>query len=88
MAIDNEGKLITNLADEIQNIVVLEKKMKNRLINWKFKSAMIHAKVFEDDGEALEVLEALSRMFENTGWFDGDMATLVAVAVDMLLGRF
>ena len=77
-----------DLADQLKNLNHQSEKLRSRLINWKFSSAMIYADVFSDDPEAMEVLETLDRMFENTGWFDGDMATLIGVAVDMLLGRF
>lgn len=77
-----------DLAKQMEDINFKSEKLRGRLINWKFKSAMIYADVFSDDPEAMEVLETLSRMFENSGWQDGDMATLIGVAVDMLLGRF
>ena len=63
-------------------------KLRSRLINWKFKQAMEYSDVLETDPEAMDVLESLEKMFGNSGWFDGDMATIVGVAVDMLLGRF
>jgi hypothetical protein len=77
-----------NLADQLKDLNHQSEKLRSRLINWKFKSAMLYKDVFSDDVEALEVLETLDRMFENSGWQDGDMATIVGVAVDMLLGRF
>ena len=77
-----------NLADQLKDLNHKSVKLRSRLINWKFKSAMIYKDVFSDDTEAMEVLETLDRMFENSGWQDGDMATLIGVAVDMLLGRF
>jgi hypothetical protein len=77
-----------NLADQMNDLNIKSKKLRSRLINWKFKSAMIFADVFSDDDEALEVLKTLNRMFENSGWQEGDMATLIGVSVDMLLGRF
>jgi len=76
------------LAEQLKNLNHQSEKLRSRLINWKFKSAMLYKDVFEDDPEAMEVLETLDRMFENSGWQDGDMATLIGVAVDMLLGRF
>ena len=77
-----------NLAEQMERIEFKSRKLRGRLINWKFKSAMVYADVFSDDPEAMEVLEVLNRMFENSGWFDGDMATIINVVVDMLLGRF
>jgi hypothetical protein len=77
-----------DLADQMRDINFKSKKLRGRLINWKFKSALVYADVFSDDTEAMQVLETLNRMFENSGWQDGDMATLIGVAVDMLLGRF
>ena len=77
-----------NLADQLKDLEYKSTKLRDRLINWKFKSAMIYADVFSDDPEAMEVLETLNRMFGNIGWFFGDMQILVGVAVDMLLGRF
>lgn len=67
-----------------------EEILRSRLINWKFKSAMKYVSVFdkEGDNEARDVLEALSESYADTGWFSGNMATIVGVAVDMLLGRF
>jgi hypothetical protein len=77
-----------NLAEQMKDLEFKSEKLRGRLINWKFKSAMIYADVFSDDSEAMEVLVTLNRMFGNVGWFEGDMATIVAVTVDMLLGRF
>jgi len=77
-----------NLADQLKDLNHQSEKLRSRLINWKFKSAMLYTDVFSDDPEAMEVLETLDRMFENSGWFDGDMATIINVVVDMLLGRF
>ena len=77
-----------NIAEQMKDLEFRSNKLRSRLINWKFKSAMIYKDVFEDDPEAMEVLVILDRMFGNSGWTDGDMATLIGVAVDMLLGRF
>jgi hypothetical protein len=77
-----------NLADQMKDLEFKSEKLRSRLINWKFKSAMIYADVFSDDEEALEVLKTLNGMFGNVGWFDGGMQVLIGVAVDMLLGRF
>jgi hypothetical protein len=77
-----------DLAEQLKDLNHKSERLRSRLINWKFSSAMMYTDVFSDDPEAMEVLKALNKMFENTGWFDGDMATIVGVAVDMLLGRF
>jgi hypothetical protein len=77
-----------NLTEQMKDLEFKSGKLRSRLINWKFKSAMIYSDVFSDDDEAMEVLVTLNKMFENIGWFDGDMATLIGVSVDMLLGRF
>jgi hypothetical protein len=62
--------------------------LRSRLINWKFESALKYVDEFGEDEEAREVLEALARLHGNSGWTQGDLALIISVAVDMLLGRF
>lgn len=65
-----------------------ERMLRSRLINWKFKSAMRYVSAFGDDSEAVDLLEVLERIHGNSGWTQGDIAVLIGVAVDTLLGRF
>lgn len=58
---------------------------KNRLYNWKFASAVLEV----DDStteEERELIHALSRMLRNSGWFDGDLSTVVRAALKPILG--
>ena len=60
-------------------------KLRERLLNWKFKSAMKHRK-----GQPHTVqrdVEILADLFGNAGWFDGRMGDLVWIAVQSLIGE-
>jgi hypothetical protein len=55
---------------------------RNRVENWKFRSAyelMSHGHPRKDE------VGALADLFEDCGWFDGHMGTIVALAVTMVL---
>lgn len=60
-----------------------------RLMNWKFTQALRYVEA--EDGQRLEMgahlngdimdgLRALSRAFGDSGWFDGDLGTIVSFA--------
>lgn len=55
----------------------------DRVVNWKFMSAEEH---LTDEATAEEriVIETLARMFGNSGWFWGDMGTVVRRAIQSL----
>jgi hypothetical protein len=61
----------------------------SRLHNWKFEDAwglLLRQPLLAPDDE-LPVVRALSRVFGNAGWFDGDMGTLVAAVVSRLVDQ-
>lgn len=66
---------------------IFNDKVKSRLVNWKFERAakvLLDADVEDMSKEAAVVYE-LSRMFGNSGWFDGEMGELVGAVVDLLV---
>ena len=57
-------------------------KLRSRLDNWKFEQATQYLK-----GESImvkNVVRALARTFGDPGWFEGDMGTIVAAALDCI----
>jgi hypothetical protein len=58
----------------------------DRLINWKFRSAVSFA---EQDAQTpendLDLIRALAQTFENSGWFDGNLGEIVSAAVSTLV---
>lgn len=60
--------------------------VKGRLLNWKFESAYRQAVKDGMTGQPLEKIAVLSRSFGDSGYFSGDMAMIVGMAVDCLLG--
>lgn len=58
----------------------------NRLQNWKFNQGLTGA---ENDPDVTQkerdLLHVLSRLFGNSGWFDGDMGALVDAALDSII---
>jgi hypothetical protein len=73
--------------------VALTDQVKDRLYNWKFASAcgLLHEQILAGDvtptADEQDTIEALSRMFTNCGWFDGDFGVVVGVAVRSLIGE-
>src|SRR5262245_28641715 len=51
----------------------------NRLENWKFQQATRYLKGIR--GEDRDLVEALSRMFGDVGWFEGDMGIIIEAAL-------
>lgn len=64
--------------------MTLNEALQNRLLNWKFTQAfqLVDEDVSEEE---TELLEALSHVFANIGWFDGALAVIVAQVVDSLV---
>lgn len=66
-----------------------------RLKNWQFQFAarLVQASASADEQTEppteteLLLIESLARVFGNTGWFSGDMATIVGAAVSTLLPK-
>ena len=56
---------------------------KSRLRNWKFEQAAKYLTP-EATREERETVEALASLLGNSGWFFGDLGTLVDVVVDTL----
>ena len=57
----------------------------SRLFNWKFTQAT--QCLAGQHIEVAETVRALSRMFGNCGWEDGDMGRVVSAAVRHLIGE-
>jgi hypothetical protein len=63
-------------------MLVKNENLKSRLINWKFESAL---KYLDGEEEGIKVLVGiLARMYGNCGWFSGDMAALIAAALESI----
>jgi len=62
---------------------MLNEKLKSRVENWKFESALKYIDDKVTDGEK-EIIKALARLFGNSGWFYGDMGILVDTVLDFL----
>lgn len=58
-----------------------------RLINWKFGSAVTAMEGLDLPKEDQELINALNSAFSNSGWFDGNMAIVIANAVNPLIER-
>ena len=63
--------------------------LKSRLANWKFKDAEKLARSERDFLYPQDhmLIEALSNMLGNSGYFDGDLATIVGAAIDHCLWK-
>lgn len=61
----------------------MNEKLKSRLENWKFKQALqyVDDSVSEDEKN---VIGTLARLFGDCGWLEGDVGTLISVAVRSL----
>ena len=57
---------------------------KSRLRNWKFEQAAKYLTP-EATGEERETVEALASLLGNSGWFFGNLGTLVDVVVETLM---
>ena len=66
--------------------MALSGECQNRLYNWKFESAQERLSEEEPTGAERELVKALARTFGNSGWFDGNMGTIVSAAVTSLIG--
>jgi hypothetical protein len=63
----------------------MNEKLKSRLVNWKFSQALNHLDDELTAGQR-ELIEALARLVGDSGWFEGDIGVLVALAVAALTG--
>ena len=52
----------------------------SRLLNWKFESALKYLDGEPD--EVVKLVDSLSTMFGDSGWFSGSMAILIANALE------
>lgn len=56
--------------------------LESRLNNWKFETATKY--LVGQSQDVKDVVRSLARTFGNCGWFEGDMATIIAAAVQSL----
>ena len=54
-------------------------KLIRRLFNYKFRSAQKYLE--GEDAEVVEVVNALADTFDNCGWIEGNMATIIQACV-------
>jgi hypothetical protein len=62
----------------------------DRLENWKFNTAAAYIEGEDNqrsrlNDELKEAIRLLSRLYGNSGWFEGDMGALVRVYVDKVV---
>lgn len=57
-------------------------KLISRLFNYKFKSAQKYLE--GEDEDVVEVVNALADTFDNCGWIDGNMATIIQACVSKI----
>ena len=65
--------------------MALNEELKNRIYNMKFDQAIQYLDK-DVTGPEKEAIEALSRCFGNCGWSDGDIGTILELAVYKLIG--
>lgn len=66
---------------------MLSETVKNRLYNWKFDQAHLAVNTEEATEEEFNLILTLSMLFSDCGWFTGQMAELVQIAVTSLIGK-
>ena len=57
----------------------------SRLCNWKFAQALQYTE--GQPSNVVHNVSCLANLFGNPGWFDGEMGTLVSLAVLALVGE-
>lgn len=74
-------------------LVDVSEALASRVLNWKFEQAIrrimdIPGNVRErpDVAHRLDIVMSLNAAFGDSGWFDGDMGTIVGAAVAYVLG--
>lgn len=56
--------------------------LRGRLLNWKFTQALAYLGDEPDDVRRL--VEALARLVGDAGWFEGDLAIIIAAAIETI----
>jgi len=60
-------------------------RLRSCLLNWKFGQASQYLR--RESEEVKNIVQTLKTLFGNCGWFDGDMGTIVAAVVVLLIGN-
>lgn len=58
-------------------------KLKSRLLNYKFRTARQYLE--GESEEVIEVVHALAETFDNCGWIDGNMGTIIQACVSNII---